>query len=55
MPAKRTFVMLDIVNLEWSIPPLNDTNIPGLAYHTATLNGSVMILTFGKLFIVFNM
>lgn len=56
MPAKKTFVMLDTVNLVWSIPPLNDTNVPELAYHTATLlaDTSAMILTFGKLFFVFN-
>ncbi|GBC30257.2 hypothetical protein GLOIN_2v1768952 [Rhizophagus irregularis DAOM 181602=DAOM 197198] len=51
MPAKKTFVMLDTVNLVWSIPPLNDTNVPELAYHTATLlaDTSAMILTFGNL------
>lgn len=56
MPAKKTFVMLDTVNLVWSIPPLNDTKVPELAYHTATLliDKAVMILTFGKLFFVFN-
>ncbi|RGB29340.1 hypothetical protein C1646_818583 [Rhizophagus diaphanus] len=50
MPAKKTFVILDTVNLVWSIPPLNDTKVPELAYHTATLSDtSIMILTFGNL------
>lgn len=50
MPAKETFIMLDTVTLVWSIPPLNDTNVPKLTSHTATLiKGSLMIVNFGKL------
>jgi len=46
--------MLDIVTLVWSIPPLNDTNVPPITFHTATLFSEfVMIVAFGKLFFVF--
>ncbi|GBC04959.1 hypothetical protein RclHR1_05970016 [Rhizophagus clarus] len=48
VPAKKTFVMLDTVTLVWSIPPLGNTNVPKLAYHTASLKGAMMTLNFGK-------
>ncbi|GES78851.1 hypothetical protein GLOIN_2v1878605 [Rhizophagus clarus] len=47
VPAKKTFVMLDTVTLVWSIPPLGNTNVPKLAYHTASLKGAMMTLNFG--------
>ncbi|GES78856.1 hypothetical protein GLOIN_2v1878605 [Rhizophagus clarus] len=47
MPAKETFAMLDVVTLVWSIPPLNGTDIPALAYHTASLKGPAMFISFG--------
>jgi len=39
--------MLNTVTLEWSIPLLNNTGEPKLAYHTATLVNKIMVLTFG--------
>ncbi|GBC04956.1 hypothetical protein RclHR1_05970013 [Rhizophagus clarus] len=47
IPAKETFIMLDPVTLVWSIPPYNSTNVPKLAYHTASIKGALMILVFG--------
>jgi len=54
MAAKGTIFMLDVITLVWSVPPLKDTNIPKLAYHTATLYKATMIVAFGKLFFIFN-
>jgi hypothetical protein len=49
MPSKETFVVLDTTSLVWSIPPLEDTNIPKLAFHTATLDYPAMYIAFGRL------
>ena len=44
--------MLDINTFVWSIPSLDPLNIPGIAYHTATLiyNINIMLISFGMLF-----
>ncbi|RGB23702.1 hypothetical protein C1646_806030 [Rhizophagus diaphanus] len=47
VPAKETFVMLDTITLVWSVPAYNSTGAPKLAYHTASLKGTVLILAFG--------
>ncbi|RIA84950.1 hypothetical protein C1645_831525 [Glomus cerebriforme] len=46
--AKETIATLDTITFVWSIPALNDTNVPKLAYHTATLMYKFMIITFGN-------
>ena len=48
--TKETFAMLDISTLVWSIPPLENPNVPNLVYHTATLVDKLMFIAFGKLF-----
>ncbi|CAB4495217.1 unnamed protein product [Rhizophagus irregularis] len=47
LPAKESFVMLDIMTLVWSVPAYNSTGAPKLAYHTASLKGALLILAFG--------
>ncbi|RIA99294.1 hypothetical protein C1645_730923 [Glomus cerebriforme] len=49
LPPKETLVMLDTTTLVWSTPPINGTtDIPKLAYHTASLLHSIMIIAFGN-------
>ncbi|RIA79221.1 hypothetical protein C1645_841232 [Glomus cerebriforme] len=49
LPPNETFVMLDTTTLVWAIPSINDTtDVPKLAYHTATLLYDIMIVAFGN-------
>ncbi|GBC05063.1 hypothetical protein RclHR1_00600026 [Rhizophagus clarus] len=51
IPAKETIAMLDVNTLVWSLPTFDvrkHNEIPNLAYHTATLVGTVMIISFGN-------
>jgi hypothetical protein len=49
---KETMAVLDVTTLVWSIPPLENPNVPKLVYHTATLVDKLMFITFGKLFLL---
>ncbi|RIA84955.1 hypothetical protein C1645_741948 [Glomus cerebriforme] len=48
LPAKETLAILDSTTLVWSIPSLQNPNIPNLAYHTATIVNTLMIISFGN-------
>ncbi|RIA90350.1 hypothetical protein C1645_823485 [Glomus cerebriforme] len=49
VPAKNTMVVLDTNTLVWSIPQLNDINVPKLTAHSATIQfGGMMTIAFGN-------
>ncbi|CAI2171817.1 347_t:CDS:2 [Funneliformis geosporum] len=48
-PAKETIAMLDTVTLGWTIPKVNDPNLPTLTYHSAVLIDYIMIISFGNI------
>lgn len=39
--------LLDTTTLTWSVPLLEDPNIPKLVYHSATLIDKLMLIAFG--------
>ncbi|RIA90349.1 hypothetical protein C1645_823484 [Glomus cerebriforme] len=49
VPAKNTMVVLDTNTLVWSIPQLDDVNVPKLTSHSATVQfGTMMTVAFGN-------